>query len=157
MEKYEIMDNAFWEDGCDDRSVLKCIRIYQPDAQGRRKKSVFQFRNKLTDGSECPNYREVVTALGIQKIDANTTERRTRKEREGHEAKARMEQEKQTKELEHLFGLKLRAFEVDLIKNSENKAMRTKLRRAQNEIEMNAIATLIVGEELGYFKNERTD
>jgi hypothetical protein len=39
--------------------------------------------------------------------------------------------------------------------------LRSKLRRAKNVIEMNALAALVIGSELGYFKkvdeDERTD
>ena len=32
--EYEIQDNAYWEDGIDDRSVVKCIRMHKLDGGG---------------------------------------------------------------------------------------------------------------------------
>ena len=61
---------------------------------------------------------------------------------------------KKTAELEQLFTLKLQAFEIDEIKNSPNKALRSKLRRAKNAVEMNALASIIIAQELGLMPNE---
>jgi hypothetical protein len=150
---YEIQDNAYWEDGIDDRSVLKCIRMHKlPD--GGRRKEVVNFSKFRQDKTPCPQYREVVEKLGIEKIDQNTTERRKRKETERKTAQVKREQQQRTQVLERLFQMKLHAFEIPEIANSENKQLRTKLRRAQNEVEMNAYASLIIGKELGVFDNE---
>ena len=53
--------------------------------------------------------------------------------------------------------MKLQAFEIPEIANSENKALRTRLRRSQNEVEMNAYAALIIGKELGILENDGTN
>jgi hypothetical protein len=147
MKPYEFLDNAYWEDGIDDRSQVKCIRMTKTETG--RKKDVLMFQRILPDGTECPGYKEVVQTVGIEKIDANTRNRREKKVRDERENRAKHEQVKQAKELEHLFALKLKAFEIEEIKNSEQKLLRTKLRRAKNEVEMNALATLIIGIELG--------
>jgi hypothetical protein len=153
MQNYEILDNAFWEDGVDDRSVLKCIRMYnQPD--GKRRKEVLQFSKLLPDRSLCPGYKEVVAKLGNEKIDQNTKERRERKQQEANQGRIKKEQAQKTQQLEKLFHMKLQALEIPEIANSEDKKLRTKLRRSQNEVEMNAYAALIIGKELGIFSNE---
>ena len=154
--EYEILDNAFWEDGIDDRSVLKCIRMYE-EGGGKRRKEVCQFSKFLPDKSLCPKYKEVVAKVGIEKIDKNTAERREKKEMERKNAGIKQEQAKKTQQLERLFHMKLQAFEVPEIRDSEDKKLRTKLRRAQNEVEMNAYAALILGKEMGMIKDERTD
>lgn len=64
------------------------------------------------------------------------------------------EQQQKTQMLEKLFALKLQAFEIPEIRDSTNKKLRTKLRRAQNEIEMNTYATLLIGMENGIFKED---
>lgn len=156
MSEYVYLDNAFWEDGIDDRSQVKCIKVTtMPD--GKRRNDVMLYHRLLPSGRECSNYKEVVEKIGIEKIDKNTEERRERKLREREEQHAIREQERQAAELENLFGLKLRAFEVDEIKNSDDRVLRTKLRRAKNEVEMMAIASLIMGKELGVFGNGTTD
>mgnify|MGYP000533313133 CR=1 FL=1 len=67
--EYEIQDNAYWEDGIDDRSVVKCIRMHKLDGGGRRKE-VSTFSRTLQDRSLCPQYKEVVSLIGQEKIDA---------------------------------------------------------------------------------------
>lgn len=153
--KYEYLDNAFWE--AEDRSILKCIRITHED-NGKKRKDVMQFHRVRDDGTECRHWKEVVEKVGMQKIDANTAERRERKEREEKEKRALHEQQKKSQELEILFNHKLQAFEIDEIKNSSDRQLRGKLRRAKNIVEMNAIASLIVAKELGYMvKNEDSE
>ena len=152
---YEILDNAFWEDGIDDRSVLKCILMYD-EGNGKRRKQVCQFSKLLPDRSLCPKYKEVVSKVGVERIDKNTTERREKKAMEQKTGRIKQEQVQKTQQLEKLFHMKLQAFEIPEIANSEEKKLRTKLRRSQNEVEMNAYAALIIGKELGIF-DERTD
>lgn len=156
---YEYLDNAFWE--ADDRSIVKCIRLTKVEngPANKRKKDVMQFHKLLPNGTECPNYKEVVEKVGIEKIDQNTAERRERKEREAQQKRAVHEQKKRTVELEKLFNLKLQAFEIDEIKNSTDRALRTKIRRAKNEVEMNALAAILIAKELGMIgeNSERTE
>lgn len=156
---YEYLDNAYWES--DDRSVVKCIRLTKvaDGPANKRKKDILQFSKLLPNGQECPNYKEVVSKIGVEKIDKNTAERKERKQREAQQSRAVHEQKRKSKELEHLFNLKLRAFEIEEIKNSSDRALRTKLRRAKNEVELNAIASVLIAKELGLFGdvNERAE
>lgn len=153
--EYEILDNAYWEDGIDDRSVLKCIRMHK-QANGTKKKEVVVFSRLLPDRSLCPNFKEVVAVVGNEKLDANTAERRQRKSMEQKTGQVRQEQEKKAAQLERLFHMKLQAFEIPEIRDSKNRKLRTALRRSENEVEMNAYASLIIGIEKGIL-NERTD
>lgn len=150
-QEYQIQENAYWEDGTDDRSVVKCIRMHkQPD--GSRRKEIIVFSKFLPDRSLCPNYKEVVAVLGEELIDNNTNKRRERKSVEESTKRIRREQTKKSQLLERLFQVKLQAFEIPEIRDSKNKELRTKLRRAENEVEMNAYAALIIGLEKGILK-----
>ena len=154
----EFLDNGFWEN--EEKTILKCIRL-TPIKEGGRKKDVLDLRTILPDGSECPQFKQCIAQHGIEKIDANTQVRKDTKEKEDREKRAIHEQRKKSHELEQLFNAKLQAFEIDTIKNSTNRELRSRLRRAKNVIEMNALAALVIGSELGYFKkvdeDERTD
>lgn len=152
--RYEYLDNAYWE--AEDRSIVKCIKLTTME-DNKKKKDVLQFHKVRPDGSECRHYKEVVAKVGIDKIDANTKERHERKEREDKEKRAVHEQRKKTAELEQLFNLKLQAFEIDEIKNSSDRGLRSKLRRAKNAVEMNALASIIIAKEMGLFGNDGTD
>lgn len=155
MAKHEYLDNAYWE--ADDRSIVKCIRLTTIEGQeNQKKKDVMQFHRIRPDGTECPHYKEVVAKVGIPKIDENTSVRKERKERESKEKRAAHEQKRKTAELEQLFNLKLQAFEIEEIKNSEDRIMRGRIRRAKNAVEMNALASILIAKELGLF-GEKND
>ena len=57
--------------------------------------------------------------------------------------------EQQARELEVLFDAKIKVLEVEQIKNTTNKTLKSKLRRSKNLIELNMYAQLILMEELG--------
>lgn len=148
MRTYRYLDNAFWE--VPDKSVLKCIRITTLEG-GKTKKDILAVQKFLRDGSINPQYQEVVNAVGMDVIDKYTQQRHEEKQKKKHEEEVKHEQKKQAAQLESLFSTKLRAFEIAEVKNSNNKALRTRIRRAQNELEVNALVSLIIGEELGLF------
>ena len=158
MIEYEFLDNAFWES--EDRTSLKCIRLIKLGEGKGKKKEVLALGNKLVDGSDCPIFKEVVAKFGVARIDQNTEERKEKKEKEEREKRAIHEQRKKTAELEMLFNMKLQAFEIEEIKNAKDRDLRAKLRRAKNIVELNALAAIVIGNELGYFRkvvDESTD
>jgi hypothetical protein len=151
MKSYRYLDNAFWE--VPDKSVLKCIRITDLDGE-RTKKDILTVKKIMGDGSLNPQYKEVVDAVGMNVIDRYTQQRQEEKELKRKEHEIKKEQEAQANMLEGLFSAKLRAFEIDEVKNSKNKPLRSRIRRAKNEMELNALVTLIIGEEMGLFGNK---
>ena len=60
----------------------------------------------------------------------------------------RQEERNEAKRLEDLFNYKLQTFEIPEIKNSENRKLKAKIRKAKNVIEMNAYATILLMEIL---------
>lgn len=146
-KNYIYLDNAYWE--LDDRSAVKCIRMTTlPD--GKRQKDVLMFNKLRQDGTIDPHYKEVVDQWGIEHIDKNTAERKEKKERERREKQAVQDQQRKTRELEILFNTKLQAFELDEIKNCDDRELRSKMRKAKNIFELNALGALIYAKELGY-------
>lgn len=150
----EYLTNAFWEK--EDRSRVKCIRLIKRP-EGGRKRQVLAFDKYNPNGVPNSQYEEVVTLLGIELIDRNTQERNIKKEKENREKAAVNEQKKKSKELEHLFNLKLQAFEIEEIKNSTERSLRSRMRRAKNVMELHALTALLIGVELGYFKKVEND
>ena len=53
------------------------------------------------------------------------------------------------RKLEELFNYKLEIFETEEIKNSKNRKLKSKLRRAKSKVEVNLFAMLLLKEELG--------
>lgn len=153
MAKYRYLENAFWER--DDRTLLKCIRMTEL-GEGREKKDILSIPKYNEDKSENEQYKEVVKALSAATIDRYTAKRKADKKREQAERNVKREQDSKAKDLERLFQLKLRAFEIEEIKNSKNKELRTRLRKAKNEIELNAFTTILLAKELNVFGQKWT-
>jgi len=151
MKKVRYLDNAFWEDN--EKTQLKCIRMTTLDS-GDERKDILSVSKFNKDGTENPEFIEIINFLSLEAIDRSHKERVERKAREAEEEKIVEEQKADGKRLEKLFGLKLKAFELESVKNTENRKLRTRLRRAQNEIEVNAVVALIIGEEMGLLRND---
>lgn len=149
IEDREYLTNAFWEK--DDRSRVKCITLIKRP-EGGRKRQVVAFNKFNPNGSPNSHYDEVVHLLGVELIDRNTQDRKFKKEKENREKAAVNEQKKKSKELEQLFNLKLQAFEIEEIKNSAERNLRARMRRAKNVMELHALTALLIGVELGYFQ-----
>lgn len=145
MSHRKWMDNAFWE--TDEREMLNCILEIEDDV-GRVTRQVMKLRRLDEEGNENPDFIEVVEALGEESITANTEERNARKKREAEEEKQRELEHAKARKLEQLFNYKLEAFEVEDIKNSKNRQLKSKLRRAKNKVEVDLYAIMIVMEEM---------
>jgi hypothetical protein len=145
MSSRKWMDNAFWE--TDEKEMLNCILEIEDDV-GRVTRQVMKLRKVDAEGNPNPDYEEVVEALGDELITANTEERNARSKRESEENKQRELEHAKARKLERLFNYKLEAFEIDDIKNSKNRQLKSKLRRAKNRVEVDLYAIMIVMEEL---------
>ena len=94
-----------------------------------------------------PDYIAIMEKFTEEQIDENT---RLREERRAEEVRQRMERSKvdmQRRKDEALFEAKLEAFEVSVVKNSTNKALKTKIRRSKSALEVMAYTTMLIMEE----------
>lgn len=146
MTNYRFLENAFWEK--DDRSQLKCIRITKL-GPNQEKKDELSLKKYNDDGSENLLFREVIETLTIKTIDESSNKRKEQKKRKGLDNKVKEDQKRKAKELERLYGFKLRAFEIEDVKNCSNKLIRSKIRKAKNEIEVQALITIAIAHEMG--------
>lgn len=145
MSSKKWLDNAFWE--TEEKEMLNCILEIRDDVD-RVHRSVMKIKKYKDDGSENPDFIEVVDALTEKLIDDNTEERRKRKQAEREEKQQREIEHAKARKLEKLFEYKLEAFEVEEIKNSKNRQLKSKLRRAKNKVEVDLYAMMILMEEL---------
>ena len=139
------MDNAFWE--TDEKKELNCILELEDDVGRVTRQQMFLHRHNK-DGSENDLFNEVVEALSEQRIDEETEDRVVRKKAEAEEEKIREEEHLKARKLEKLFNYKLEAFEVEEIKNSKNRKLKAKLRRAKSRIEVELYSIMILQEQL---------
>ena len=139
------MDNAFWE--TDQKNELNCILELEDDV-GRVTRQQMFLRRFEKNGDENELFNEVVDALGEARIDEETEARVVRKKAEAEESKIREEEHNKARKLEKLFNYKLEAFEVEEIKNSKNRKLKAKLRRAKSKIEVDMYSIMILQDQL---------
>ena len=144
------LDNAFWE--TPKKQLLNAISETVEGNKTRRQ--VHKLERFNQDGTENEIFNEVVEFLGEDKIDESSGKRLVKKQAEQNlEKQKRLEQER-SKKLEKLFQYKLETFEIEEIKQSKNRALKSKLRRSKSIPEVNLYAILIIQDNLA---NEGTD
>ena len=145
MTNREWASDSFWE-SYDQNRITSVLMI--TDDEGRVTKQQLTVNRYNPDGTDNPDFQEIITQLTEEKITENTQKRNNRKiaEREAQEQK-RLEREKAA-ELQKLFETKIQAFEIEDIKNSKNRVLKAKLRKARNLVEVNIYSMMIVMEEL---------
>ena len=130
--------DAFWE--TPKKTVLNCI-----SEQEEGNKKIRQV-HKLVDSD--PLFKECVDALTPEHIDENTKQRVARKFEEQNKRKELEESKEKAKKMEILFNYKLETFEVEEIKLSRNRELKSKLRRAKSIPEVNLWALRILDDYL---------
>ena len=139
-------DNAFWHS--EEQEEAEAILVITDD-EGREITQILTLRKFDTQGNINPDFEELLDQVGAEKITANTEERTERKAKEKEYETQRSKAEKQARDLEILFDAKIHILEIDKIKNTENKKLKTKLRRSKNLVELNMYAQLILMEAEG--------
>ena len=137
------LDNAFWE--TEKKELLNCISVDYDD-EGREVRSVHKLKKYVADGTLNPLFDECVQYLGEEAIDVSTKARRDRKKSEAEMNKQKEEEQGRARKLEMLFQYKLETFEIEEIKNSRNRTLRSRLRRAKSIPEVNLYAMMIMKE-----------
>lgn len=137
------MDNAFWENP--EHTAVNCIYEIEDDA-GRVTRQVMLLQKEV-DGDENPDFIELVDTLGEELINNNTEERIARKKLEAEVKRQEELEYAKARKLEQLFEYKLQAFEVEEIKNSKNRPLKAKLRRAKNKVEVDLYSIMILLDE----------
>ena len=93
-------------------------------------------------------FDECTKALTEKHIDVNTDKRVSKKYKE-QEQRRQLELNKiKAQKLEQLFNYKLETFEVEEIKESRNRILKSKLRRSKSIPEVNLYAMMILQDKL---------
>lgn len=145
--KREWVDNAFWHDLSKKDAIEAILRI--TDENGRVITQQLSVKKYGPNKKINPDFKEIVDQLGRAKITQNTKDRIERKQQEKKLKEEQEKSEQQRKDLEKLFELKLKVLEIDAVKNSKNRALKSKIRRAKTDIEMQMYAMLLMMEENG--------
>ena len=137
---------AFWHN--DEKELVEAILVISDD-EGREINQILTIRKFDEIGDLNPDFEELLESVGEEKVDANTAVRKANKALEAEMEEQKLKAEQQARELELLFDAKIKVLEVEQIKNTTNKTLKSKLRRSKNQIELNMFAQLILMEELG--------
>lgn len=146
MSNRRWLDNSFWHN--EEKEVAEAI-LSITDSEGREITQVLTVRKFDAEGNVNPDWEELLEQVGEEKIDENTEERRVRKAQEREVEEQERKANQKARDLEELFDAKIKILEIDEIKNTENKKLKSKLRRSKSILEMNVYAQLIMMEEIG--------
>tara|TARA_B100001287_G_scaffold245524_1_gene222856 strand:- start:424 stop:861 length:438 start_codon:yes stop_codon:yes gene_type:complete len=137
IERTWIKD-AFWE--TPEKNQLNCISEHKEGFKDVRQV------HKLKRGD--PLFDECVEALTEKHIDVNTDRRVNKKFREQEQQRQLEINKRKAQKLEELFNYKLETFEVEEIKESRNRILKSKLRRSKSIPEVNLYAIMILQDKL---------
>ena len=130
--------DAFWE--TPTKELLNCISEHKEGFKDVRQV------HKLKRGD--PLFDECVKALTEKHIDVNTDRRVNKKFKEQEQQRQLELNRRKAEKLEQLFNYKLETFEVEDIKESKNRILKSKLRRAKSIPEVNLYAIMIIQDKL---------
>lgn len=137
--------NSFWETYDKNKITTILTTTNEDETVTTQQLTVSKFS---TDGVENPDFLEILESIGEEKINENTIARTEKKKAEIEAKEQRKIEDEKAKQLQILFEAKIQAFEIEQIKNSTNRLLKSKLRKAQNLIEVNIYSMMIVMEEL---------
>jgi hypothetical protein len=137
--------NSFWETYDKNKITTILTTTNEDETVTTQQLTVSKFS---TDGVENPDFLEILESISEEKINENTTARTEKKKAETEAKEQRKIEDEKAKQLQILFEAKIQAFEIEQIKNSTNRLLKSKLRKAQNLIEVNIYSMMIVMEEL---------
>lgn len=150
MATKEWAKDSFWESFTKDKITTILTMI---DDDGIVLTQNLTVNKYGPDGSSNTDFQEILDTLGEETITQNTNERNERKVKEREETEQKRIENEKARELQRLFEAKIQAFEIDPIKNSQNRELKSKLRKAQNIIEVNIYSMMIVMEQIEIEKN----
>ena len=91
-----------------------------------------------------PDWQEIFTKFTTEEID-ELTKGALAEAREEHEKRKQMERDDiERMKVDALFQAKLDAFEIDIIKNSKNRKLKSRIRKAKTLIEVTAFASALI-------------
>lgn len=129
-----IIKNPYW--GNDEKTQVMCEFHYEDGSAQIA---------AVTDTEEGnPDWKEIFNNFTTQQID-ELTDGALAEAREEHEKKKQMQRDEvERMKVDALFQAKLDAFDIDMIKNSKNRELKSKIRKAKSLIEVTAFASALI-------------
>ena len=137
--------HPFWETAAKDRLTAR-LNITHDD--GSFTTTVARVSKFDDNGRVSSDWEEVLQQNALKDIDKFTEDRLERHRQKREAGIKRQEERNEAKRLEDLFNYKLQTFEIPEIKESSNRKLKSKIRKAKNSIELNAYATILLMENM---------
>jgi hypothetical protein len=141
MKKYDII-NPVWEN--ESKTQIKCQIVMTNSDE-----TVTKHLAIVNQGSN--DWDLVVEKYGLDKIDEMTDELNSTIDEKRKEQREKSREDhlrsKERARLEKLFTRKLEIFEIEEVKNSEDKEAKAKIRKSNNETEALVYAAMLVMQE----------
>lgn len=114
--------------------------------------NIIQAAISVPEGGRNPDWDEI-----MEKFGPNVLEENLQKDLELHYKRKEAEEEQRKQDIERaikeaLFNAKAEAFEIQLVKDSKNKALKNKIRKASTIMEVTAYTTALIYQEDPIFK-----
>ena len=135
--------SPFWESAAKDRLT---VRLNITNDDGSFSTSVARVSKYDALGNISTDYQEVLEQNTMESIDKFTEERLDRHKQKRETDLKRKQERDEAKRLEDLFNMKLQTFEIPEIKETKNRKMKAKIRKARNVVEMQTYATILMME-----------
>ena len=94
-----------------------------------------------------PDWNEITAKFTPEQIEQNTSRAIGKQAREREMQRVQDQAAKEKKRQEELFAVKLKAFEVDAVKATQNRALKSAIRRAKSDFEVMAFTAAIIMEQ----------
>ena len=146
MNKKTWQSNAYWLDD-KAKDSIRAILTFEDDRGRKVKQELTINKTNPTTKEANPDFVELVETVGEDTITQNTVKRKEQKQKEAETRDKRRKAEKQRKELAELFNAKIEIMEVEEIKNSDDRELKSKIRRAKSRLEMEMYAILLMMKE----------
>lgn len=133
-----IIENPYWANKEKQHVIAE---FFYPETGKRMTASI------MNDGSN-RDFEELMKKYSVEQIDANTKKRYDDRNERIKQNIERQKVDRTRMQQEQLFAAKLDAFEIDMVKNSKNRDLKSKIRKAKNIMEVTAYTVLLVQHEM---------
>ena len=131
------IENPYWANKEKQHIIAE---FFYPDTNKRVTASI------MNDGSN-RDYEEIMRSFSIRQIDANTDRRMEDRNQQIKQNLERQKVDKTRMQQEQLFAAKLDAFELDVVKNSKNRDLKSKIRKSKTFMEVTAYTVMLLMQE----------
>ena len=91
-----------------------------------------------------PDLQEILRTFTGDELEANTRAKIKKVNQENEIRRQKDESKVERQKQEELFAMKLKAFEIDIIRTSQNRSLKSKIRRAKNDFEVMAYTAALI-------------